>query len=132
MTVRFAQSPADVCNYTLRSIRLGLRENYSNPSVTGIGVEDEIIAVIRESQNWGRGKSVPEFYKCCLAVYGPFKLMVLFSEAMQRLGDGGEILYELAVVACKSQELLNLLLRLWYWPICYFLRLRWICVYTIG
>ena len=116
-TFRFARSPAGVWNYTLRSIRLGLRENYSNPSVTGIGVKDKIVAVIWESQNWGGDMSVPEFYKCCLAVYGPFKLVVLLSEVMQRLGDGGEILYEAAVVACKSQELLNLFLRLRYWPI---------------
>ena len=62
-------------------------------------------------------------------VCSPLKLL---GEAMQRLGDGGEILYEAAVVACKSQELLNLLLRLRYWPVCYFVRLRRICAYTIG
>ena len=84
---------------------MGLRENCSNSSVTGIGVEDEVAAIIRESQNRGGDKSVPEFFKCCLTVCSPLKLAVFLGEAMQRLGGGGEILYEAAVVACKSQEL---------------------------
>ena len=108
---RLAECPASISYYTFFIIIIQLREHCPYPSTTCISVQYKGFIKIRKCQNWCCGQALFQMIKSCLAMTGPFKLGILFSEAVQRLSNYCKIFNKSAIVTYKTKELSNFSLR---------------------
>ena len=97
------QSPRSAANDALLAVP-DLRQDSTEASRGGVGVEPEFFAKIREGCDRTRGESYLQLVECSLAVLAPVEERILPGQSMQGSGNGGKTLDVPAVITGKTEK----------------------------